>query len=47
MRVSNNSAGHEWADLEPGAFVRSELVAVGGGRGTQGLFGRFTFDKIR
>jgi hypothetical protein len=47
MRVSNNSAGHEWAGLGPGVFVRFEPVGVGGGRGTRELFGRFTFDEIR
>ncbi len=47
MRVSNNSAGRGGAGLDPGVFVRFELVGVGGGRGTRELTYRFTFDEIR
>ena len=46
MRVSNNLVDRVRTGQRSGAFLRFELVAVGGGRGPRELVGRLTFDKI-
>jgi hypothetical protein len=47
MRVSNNSVDRVREGQRLAAFLRFELVAVGGGRGTRELLCRFTFEDIR
>jgi hypothetical protein len=47
MRVSNNLMDRVRTGQRSDAFLRFELVAVGGGRCTRELFGRLTFEELR